>query len=102
MSEYFFGVGTGKVPDVICKRLDKIATKHGATFTMVNMPGEGWRYWFACPNRGAPFDGAVAKAVLDEVEAAEIELPGRPWSGGAMGNLKGVMKIDFPDDKEKP
>lgn len=22
-----------------------------------------------------------------------------PWSGGAMGNLKGVMKIDLPDDK---
>lgn len=80
MGEYHFGTGNGKITDSAFKRLDRIARKHGATFTRVTLPGDGPRYWFSCPNLGHPFDGATARAVLDAVDAAGIVLPGRAAS----------------------
>jgi hypothetical protein len=77
MSEHHFGLGRGRVSKEDYRRIDQIAAKHGATFTNPNLPGDGWRYWFSCPNRGQPFDGDTARAVLGEVEAAGIKLPER-------------------------
>lgn len=67
MDEYFFGLGKGRVSDTERKRLDKIAEKHGAWFCPYRDPAEGPRYWFACPNRGEPFNGQTARAVMTEV-----------------------------------
>lgn len=68
---YHFGVGTGKVSEAQGKKLDKVARKHGATFTWAQMP-EGWKFWFSARNLGAPFDDAVREAVLREAEAAGL------------------------------
>lgn len=78
MGEYFFGSGKGHLP----KKADKIAKKHGATLVNYTDPGcrcghgcrdncpSNRRHWFACPNRGEPFDSAVAKAVMDELKSS--------------------------------
>ncbi|HZN64408.1 MAG TPA: hypothetical protein VFB66_03850 [Tepidisphaeraceae bacterium] len=66
MGQYHFGTGQGRVSKAEAKRVDRIARKHGADFTSVRLP-EGYRYWFSCANRGAPFDGDTARAVLTEV-----------------------------------
>jgi len=67
MGEYFFGTGRGRIDDKLGRRIDAIARKHGATFVWVDMPGEGPRYWFACPNQGFPFDRATEQATLSAV-----------------------------------
>lgn len=72
MSEHFFGLGRGKVSAATERKVDRIARKHGADFVSVTLPGEGPRYWFACPNRGQPFDDATSKAVLEELTAAGL------------------------------
>lgn len=74
MSEYMFGCGTAKVSRTLGRRIDKIASRHGAWFVLACMP-DGWRYWFACPNRGMPFDQWTRNAVMADVEAAGIKLP---------------------------
>ena len=74
MSQFHFGVGRGAIPAKLAKQVDAIAQKHGADFTNVKLPGEGYRYWFSCRNYGAPFDGATAKAVMADLEAAGIDL----------------------------
>ena len=76
MSEHHFGCGNGHVSEVIAKRIDRIARKLGASFMTYREPDGSRRYWFSCRNRGAPFDGATAKAVLDAVAASGIVLPG--------------------------
>lgn len=72
MSEYMFGLGRGNVPAALADRINKIAKRHGACFTNPKLPGEGWRYWFACPNLGFPFDKATAEAVFADLRAAGI------------------------------
>lgn len=72
MSEYFFGSGNRKVPGHRAARLHRIARKHGAWFVATNIPGDGPRYWFACANRGNPFDQATERAVWAELEAAGL------------------------------
>ena len=70
MGEYHFGVGRGRAKHV--QRIDRIARKHGADFVCCNLPGDGWRYWFSGPNRGFPFDGAMARAVEADLEAVGL------------------------------
>lgn len=77
MGEYFFGLGRGRVKASVERRVDRIAKKHGARFVAVKLPGEGPRFWFSGPNRGEPFDRALALEVLAAVAAEGIELPGR-------------------------
>jgi hypothetical protein len=76
MSEYLFGVGSGQISDREAKRVEKIASKHGATFVRWcgpeclcgrNCGGCNYRFWFAGPNRGKPFDEWMADDVLAEV-----------------------------------
>lgn len=83
MSEHFFGLGQGWLP----KKADKIAQKHGAT--LVNYTdaqcncGYGCpphkckksrRHWFACRNRGNPFDQQTAAAVIADLEKVGIKV----------------------------
>ena len=72
MDEYHFGVGRGRVSTAIAGRVEKIARKHDATFTSVTLPGDGPRYWFSTRNYGAPHNGATAKAVFDDLDAAGL------------------------------
>lgn len=71
MSEYHFGVGHGKVSKAQAQQLNRIARKYDANFVAADMP-EGPRYWFTTDNYGAPFDGATARAVLADAEAAGL------------------------------
>lgn len=68
MGEHLFGYGSGHLP----KRADKLAAKHGARLVNYTMPRGEKVHWFTCPNMGAPFDGACAKAVLAGLEKAGI------------------------------
>lgn len=74
MGEFFFGLGRGRVKEPMRRRVDRIAARHGACFVNPNLPGEGWRYWFAAPNLGHPFDQATARAVADDLDKAGIDL----------------------------
>lgn len=70
MSEYHFGTGRGRVLNR--RRIEKIASDNGATFVNVNLPGEGWRYWFSAPNLGHPFDSATRDRVLVALDRAGL------------------------------
>ena len=66
MSEYLFGLHRGH----LLARVDKIARKHGAVHVNYTEPHGERRGWFACSNRGNPFDQRLAELVLADVEAA--------------------------------
>lgn len=68
MSEYFFGLHSGH----LTASADRIAKRHDAwhtNYTERHGPGQTQkRGWFACENRGAPFDRATADAVMADIE----------------------------------
>lgn len=66
MSEYFFGLHAGH----LTARADRIARRHGAWHVNYTEPRGERRGWFACPNRGNPFDERTATAVMADIEAA--------------------------------
>lgn len=66
MSEHFFGLHTGH----LTAKADQIAKKHGAWHINYTEPSGEKRGWFACRNRGNPFDQATAAAVMADIEAA--------------------------------
>jgi hypothetical protein len=65
MSEFFFGVGRGAVSTKRYKQIETVARTNGADFTRVTLPGEGPRFWFACPNRDHPFDKQIQQDVWE-------------------------------------
>jgi len=73
MSEYHFGVGRGKIPASIAKKIHAVASKHGAAFVNTYIPGDGYRYWFSGPNYGQPFDQALARTVDAALTAASLQ-----------------------------
>jgi len=75
MSEHFFGLGAGRVPSVVMTAVDRIAGQHDARIVRYDDPASGWRFWMACPNRGAPFDGATSRAVMTDLESAGLWPP---------------------------
>lgn len=74
MSDYFFGLGKGKVTADAARRAQTIADQHGATFVNPTIPGDGPRYWFACRNRGEPFDRRTAIAVKVALAADGLDI----------------------------
>lgn len=66
MGEHMFGVHSGH----LTAKADLIAKRHGAWHVNYTEPRGRRRGWFACPNRGSPFDQAVANAVWDDIDAA--------------------------------
>ena len=74
MSEYLFGVSRVRVSKKEAARRDRICKKHGGYgYNQIDeshgtQEGGRWVGWYAGPNRGAPFDGQLASAVLAEVE----------------------------------
>lgn len=67
MSDYMFLSGRGRITDSVARRVRLIARAHGAEFVHVNLPGDGWRFWFVGPNRGFPFDRALENEVADSL-----------------------------------
>jgi hypothetical protein len=66
MSEYSFGTHNGH----LSRKASTIARKHGAWHTNYTEPNGQRRGWFGCVNRGSPFDEAIAKAVIADVDRA--------------------------------
>lgn len=69
-----FGVGHARVAEKTADKANTIARKHGCWFINIK-DGNTYRYWFEGPNRGEPFDGQMAAAVMASIEAAGIKLP---------------------------
>jgi hypothetical protein len=67
MSEFMFGVSREKPTRKAAKLMNRIAERHGAYLVEVQLPGTGYQRWFAGPNRGNPFDEAMARAVYDDI-----------------------------------
>lgn len=72
MSEFHFGFGRGRIKARERRKIDAIAARHGASFVNPDLPGDGWSYWFSCPNRGEPFDRDTAHAVDADLERAGL------------------------------
>ena len=66
MSEYFFGLHSGH----LTAKADQIAKRHGAGHINFTEPRGEKRGWFACPNRGSPFDQRTAELVMAAIDAA--------------------------------
>jgi len=66
VSEYLFGVHYGH----LTAPADQIAGRHGAWHVNYTDPHGQRRGWFACPNRGAQFDQAIAGAVMADIDRA--------------------------------
>lgn len=65
---FCFLLGAGHLP----QRANKIARRHGAVLVNYTEPRGEKRHWFEAPNLGAPFDGATARAVADDLERAGL------------------------------
>lgn len=63
MSQYLFGVKNGKLDAKEQRLRRRVAKKHGVEWVYVNLPGDGYRSWFAGPNLGFPFDRNLSDAV---------------------------------------
>lgn len=61
-SLYIFNTGTGTLAPAEVRRRHAIAAEHEAIFVYIQMP-EAYRWWFAAPNLGEPFDRARVAAV---------------------------------------
>ena len=75
MSQYFFGLWTGKVSDAWVEAADAVAKRHDAYMVTYPDPASGPRGWMCGPNYGAPFDARMAAAVLDDLTAEDL------WDG---------------------
>lgn len=85
MSEHMFGLGSGELTEEARKDFDRIAGENDAWFAgNPNLPGDGYRFWFACQNRGNPFDGATATAVMSALEDAGYREDGE-WTDQCFG-----------------
>lgn len=70
--EYAFGGGRGELAKRVYDRADKIARKHECVLVNVDLPGGGWRYWFAGPNLGEPFNREMARDVYADLRKAGL------------------------------
>jgi hypothetical protein len=61
-----FGLHSGH----LTAHAERIAKKHGAWHINYTEPRGQRRGWFACPNRGSPFDQRVSDAVWADIDAA--------------------------------
>lgn len=67
MSEYFFGLGPGHLPEEI-NELDVLKEERCILVNYVEPGTRYTRHWFAGPNRGNPFDQQMADRVLEAVD----------------------------------
>lgn len=65
MNEYMFGSSQTQLTRAQARKITKIAHEHGAYLVETTLPGIGYVRWFACRNRGNPYDQAVERAVVE-------------------------------------
>lgn len=81
MNEHTFGVTRRKVTPAEAKRRDRICRRMGGHgYQQVDQShgtahGGNWVGWFTGPNRGEPFDSALAREVLAAVENGKAVTP---------------------------
>jgi hypothetical protein len=68
MSQHFFGLHSGH----LTAQAERIARKHGAWHVNFTEPRGERRGWFACPNRGNPFDQAASMPCATNATDEEI------------------------------
>lgn len=68
MDKHIFGQGPGHLP----QRADDIAQRHDAWLVNYDTPDGIARHWFVCRDRGEPFNGQTAAAVLDDLMRAGL------------------------------
>lgn len=66
MSQHHFGLHRGHLK----KKASDIAKRHGAQHVNYTEPNGEKRGWFTCPNLGQPFDRAIERAVMRDIDAA--------------------------------
>lgn len=64
--EFFFGLHS----DHLNTKADEIARRHGADHINYTEPDGRKRGWFACDNRGEPFNSRIAELVMADIDAA--------------------------------
>lgn len=82
MSEFMFGVVQRKMSKAEIATHEKAAEEHGCVFIYGHFPGDGYKGWFAGPNKGSPFDGQLANRVfgtLAELECNRVEAEMEEW-----------------------
>ena len=72
MSQHMFSVSRNKPSRANARKIESIAKRHECTFVEYVDPGSGYKNWFSGPNRGAPFDDAMARAVMGALRAAGL------------------------------
>ena len=72
MGEHMWGCTRRKLSLTKSRRIDKLATKHGATFQTVRESDGRELSWFSCINRGDPHNKDVEEAVWTELEKAGL------------------------------
>ena len=65
---HHFGLGLGHLP----RKANTIAHKHDAELVNYTEPNGQKRHWFNCQNMGEPFDSRTARAVMDELQTAQV------------------------------
>lgn len=71
MSQFMFGVSQERLTRTVAKRVDAIASSLDIDFYEVfNLPDTGYQRWFACQNRGFPFDQAMETRLYDALREA--------------------------------
>ncbi len=68
MSQHMFSVSRNKPSRANARKIASIAKRHACEF--VEYVDPKYHNWFAGPNRGAPFDDAMARAVMFDLRAA--------------------------------
>ena len=68
-----FGVCRVRTTKAQARRLEAIARRHDVSFVEMVGPDRAYLSWFDGPNRGEPFDRALAKAVREDVEREGLE-----------------------------
>ena len=77
MDSHFFGLARGRISKATARKVSRIAAAHDAFFIANHRDSCGHqsgdeRMWFGCQNRGAPFDGATARAVEADLQDAGL------------------------------
>jgi len=72
MSQHMFSVSRNKPSRANARKIESIAKRHACAFVEYVDPGSKYQNWFSGPNRGAPFDDTMARAVMSDLRAAGL------------------------------
>jgi hypothetical protein len=67
--------GRGMIDSETCRKLDRLARRHGASFVNVVVPGRGWVHWFATADRSRPLGLEDTANMYERASAEGFVLP---------------------------